>query len=492
MSLSAALWAAQSSLSVTSERLALVSKNIAGANNPDYSTKEARIGTNLVGASDILSISNSVDQAVFRSFLDANSSAQATKLYASAIDQLDLTGGDPTNPSSLSGLFNGLKTSLTQFSASPQDPIAAQTVLTQAQNLVQSLHEAARNVLTQRQQADLSIQSSVKDINNLLQQFQPLNEEIIKGTALNTDVTDAIDQRNAIVKQLSNYIGVTTVTSGSNDMALYTEGGATLFQGIPRQVTFQPTLAYAPTSVGQNVIVDGVPITDTSSSLASHTGSIMGLIQFRDQAAVTYQAQLDEMARGLVTAFKESDSSATPTLPDLPGLFTIQGSASVPLTPTTGLALNIQVNPNADPNQGGDLFRIRDGGLSQPSNPAYIYNTSGASGFSTWIQHLEDNLSSLQNFDSSTSIGGQHSLLDFSTSSAAWLQETRKNATTQSDYQQTLAQYAQTALSDKTGVNLDKEMTDMSKLQQLYQSTATVVKVINAAFDSLLSVVNGP
>ena len=51
----------------------------------------------------------------------------------------------------------------------------------------------------------------------------------------------------------------------------------------------------------------------------------------RDNAAVTYQSQLDEVARGLIDAFKETDQSGA-ALPDVPGLFTYPGAPAMPAT----------------------------------------------------------------------------------------------------------------------------------------------------------------
>ena len=60
------------------------------------------------------------------------------------------------------------------------------------------------------------------------------------------------------------------------------------------------------------------------------SGRLTGFAAVRDSATVTYQNQLDEIARGLIEAFAESDQSASPSLPDVPGLFTYPGSPAIP------------------------------------------------------------------------------------------------------------------------------------------------------------------
>ena len=103
--------------------------------------------------------------------------------------------------------------------------------------------------------------------------------------------------------------------------------------------------------------VDGVPITGASSPMAIQSGALAGLANLRDTVAPEYQAQLDQIAGGLVNAFAESDQSAKPGLPSLPGLFTYSGATGLPTTTAmTGLAASIEVNPAVDPSQGGDVI----------------------------------------------------------------------------------------------------------------------------------------
>ena len=59
------------------------------------------------------------------------------------------------------------------------------------------------------------------------------------------------------------------------------------------------------------------------------SGKLAGLATLRDNATVTYQSQLDEVARGLIEVFKESDQRAVPLLPDVPGLFTYPGAPAM-------------------------------------------------------------------------------------------------------------------------------------------------------------------
>ena len=92
-----------------------------------------------------------------------------------------------------------------------------------------------------------------------------------------------------------------------------------------------------PGTTGNAVFIDGVPVTGANSVMPLKAGKIAGLAELRDNATVTYQNQLDEIARGLIAVFAESDQSATPTLPDVPGLFTYPGAPALPASATVSV-----------------------------------------------------------------------------------------------------------------------------------------------------------
>src|SRR5262249_20378384 len=151
-----------------------------------------------------------------------------------------------------------------------------------------------------RVDADNGIAASVSKINGLLDQFGKLNAVITKGTNAGDDVTSELDQRDAIVSQLSEEMGVTVVNRRNNDMALYTDSGDTLYDVSARPVSFQTSPALAAGVAGNAVVVDGVPVTGDKATMPLRSGKIAGLTQLRDEAAPAYQSQLDEIARGLV------------------------------------------------------------------------------------------------------------------------------------------------------------------------------------------------
>ena len=164
-------------------------------------------------------------------------------------------------------------------------------------------------------------------------------------------------------------------------------------------MSFAPTTTYSATLTGNPVFIDGVAVTGSTSVMPIKGGKIAGLAELRDKAAVIYQDQLDEIARGLISAFRESDQSLVPALPDVPGLFTYPGAPAMPPSATVlaGLAGTIKVAASVDPALAGNPSLLRDGAIS--GGAAYRYNAAGNPGFSTRLHQLVDAMDLSQPFD---------------------------------------------------------------------------------------------
>jgi flagellar hook-associated protein 1 FlgK len=339
-----------------------------------------------------------------------------------------------------------------------------------------------------REGADADMNISVQNINQLLSQFQTVNTAIVKGTIAGDDVTDYLDQRDSIVSKLSQEVGVTMSIRTNGDAALYTDSGVVLFDKTARAVSFAPTTAYSASTTGNAVFIDGVPVTGANSVMPIKSGKLAGLAQLRDNDTVTYQSQLDEVARGLINTFKESDQSGA-SLPDVPGLFTYPGAPTMPASATVsvGLAGTISIAASVDPAQGGNPNLLRDGAIS--GSVAYQYNTAGSGGYSTRLQQLITNMDASQPFDATTQGKPNGSLIDFAASSTSWIENQRKTANDNSQYQSTLLDRSTTALSNVNGVNMDDETSLMLQVERTYSASSKIISTVDQMLQALLAAV---
>ena len=497
MSWSAAYNIINSAFLSNAAQSAVVSRNISNASTPGYSREIANVLTNSYGGSDVASVTREANSALLEQVNVSTSQAASEQALANGLATLaqsvsdsassTSTSGATQNGNSPSAMLTNLQDALTTYQTSPGSAAAGQAVVTAASDLASSLNSGSATVQQVREQADSDMASSVSTVNSLLNQFSQVDQTIVGGLATGADVSGAEDTRDSILTQLSQQIGVSTTTNANGSTSIYTDSGVTLYQsGVASQLSFTPTPTLTAGMSGNQVSVNGVPITGPSAPMAIQSGALAGLANLRDTVAPEYQAQLDQIAGGLVNAFAESDqSTTTPGLPSLPGLFTYPGATGLPATNgMTGLAASIEVNPAVDPSQGGDLSLLQNGGVNGAN---YVYNATGSAGYTGRIQQLAAATTSTQSFDPSAGLASSASLNDYANSSVSWLQAQNQQASNGVDYQNSLVSQATSALSNATGVSLDTEMTNMLNIENSYTTTAKLLTTVNDMFTALLN-----
>ena len=237
---------------------------------------------------------------------------------------------------------------------------------------------------------------------------------------------------------------------------------------------------------GAAVLIDGVPVKAGADGQAS--GKVAGLVQLRDSVSATMQAQLDEVARGLIAAFAETDQPGGAAMPDAPGLFTWTGAPGMPAAGTLvdGLAGTISINAAMDSAQGGNPSLLRDGGAN---GAGYVANTSGGSSYSSLLISYSERLDKPMTFDASTWIAPNASVSAYSANAIGWFENARQSASRASEASGALAVRTAEALSNDTGVNVDMEMSLLLDLEHSYQASARLIRAVDEMLATLLDAV---
>jgi flagellar hook-associated protein 1 FlgK len=478
MSLTTALNIARSSLAVSSARSEIVSRNVANASTPFASHKIANVVTGPAGSGvRIASITRASDQALYDKLIEATSSSAAQKVVVDGLAELDATVGDPENDQTLTALAGKLADAIQTYSSSPENDSAGRTAIAAASQLVAALNSTQTNIQGIRDNADQGLSGAADELNSLLSQFSEVNKRVMNATAANVDATDALDQRDKIVSDISNLVGVKPVIRANNDMALYTDSGVTMFDTTARSVSFSRTPGLGPGQQGSAFYIDGVPVTNQGTMQISG-GAIAGYAKIRDELAPTYQNQIDEIARGLIVSYEEKDPAgvgapAAGLLYDSSGTYTPPAVGVVP-----GLAGSIAISTTMEATPS----RLRDG-------VAYNYNPSGYEGYSEHLNDLIDQVYANQSFDPAAGGASSGTVLSYASGSVSWLEQQRSAASNDYDYKNTLYERAYDAFTKETGVNIDDEMTTMLELERAYQASAKVISTVDAMFGALLQAV---
>lgn len=483
MSLSLAFNSARASLFATSSQIEATTRNISGAGQAGTSRKIAVTTTAASGGALVVNVSRASDNALFQRMLSATSRTADREAVLAGLERLQTTVGDPEADASPAARLSALSDALAQYANTPDEPSVGSEVVVKAQDLATALRTSAEAVHTVRADADAAMARSVSRVNDLLSRFEIENNAVMQGSARGTDVTDAMDRRDAILSSIAEEMGVTAVTRGNNDMVLYTDGGTTLFETRARTVSFETTPVLTAGMSGKAVMVDGVSVTGPDAAMGLRSGRLVGLAELRDTTTVLFESQLDQMAQGLMAAFAEIDHSGGGG-PDLPGLFT-DGGATLPAS-ATGAASRIVVNAAIDPAQGGTLDLLRDGGVN---GAAYGNNATGAASFADEIQRLHASVAAVRSFDPDAQLGSSSTLADFTTSSVGWLEGQRQKVSATAQSESALLTHASNALSNATGINLDEEYARQLELERSFQASSKLIAIINELFDNLMQAV---
>lgn len=485
MSLSSAWSVSLSGLSTASDRLALVSRNVSRAGDAEAVRKVGRQVTLADGSVRLAQVSRTSDPILLEGSLVANAEASRQGAVSQALDQLYSSVLDPSLNASPAARVADLEAQLRTLANNHSDRASGLQVISSARAVVSSLSDMSNIIQTVRSDADQAIADSVTSINASLANLEKVNREILTS-AQGADITDQVDRRDAILAELSDQMGIRTVSRGGNDIAVYTDGGVVLFETVAREVSFAASGTLGPGSQGANVVVDGVEVTGPNAVMPLKSGRIAGLVDIRDTISPVFQAQADEMARALIEAFADKDQSASGK-PDLPGLFTWPSNTILPSgTQVAGLAAVIAVNDQIDPTQGGDLRYLRDGGASAPSDPDYNANPDQLAGFSSRILELIDGLSASRQFDGTSQLDQQVDLKTFSSQSVGWLNELRQTTSDRYELSSTVRGRASQSLLSATGVNLDQEMSDLLRFEQSYQAASRLIATVDQMIRTII------
>jgi flagellar hook-associated protein 1 FlgK len=483
MSLSSALSIAQSSLLATSRQTTVVSRNVADASNPDYSRRIASIVSTAPGAHSV-DIQRVTNEALFRQNLSALSAWAGQHALYGGLDELKLAVNGVENASSASTAIGALQQALQLYATTPSNRNLANSVIDAARRVVRSLNDGSKAIQNFRVRTDSQIATAVGELNALLGKFQEVNIAIVSGSQSGNDVSDALDQRDALLKKISEYVPISTFTRGANDMVITTADGTTLFETIPRTVSFTPNISYAAGMAGNAIYIDNVPLAAGTGGDTTAGGMLAGLLQLRDGVASTMQSQLDEIARGLIDAFAET----SPTLPAAAGLFTWSGAPGIPPAGTLvhGLAGQISLHAAMDPDAGGDPTLLRDGGAN---GAGYVANVGGGASFTELLIAYGDRLDQPTTFDPQAGITGSFGVAAYANNAIGWFEGVRQQAASAVEAKEALAMRTAEALSNATGVNVDQELSLLLDLEHTYQASARILNSVNQMLDALMAAV---
>ncbi len=485
MSISASLGNALTGLTASARAAQLVSNNVANAMTEGYGRREIILTSRDLGGAgagvQVAGIERIVDAGVLRDRRLADAGLALSDGRSSYYESLEGIFGAVDDPSSLLGRQSTLESALVEAASRPDAAARLASTLAAAQDLAAGLNGASDRIQDLRLGADASIAHQVETLNASLKQVQGFNAVISRMNGEGRDVTALEDQRQQLIDGISRIVPVREVAREDGKVALYTSGGAILLDHTAREVTFAPVNQIIPdmtlvSGALSGLAIDGKPVRIDGPYAPLGGGSLSAQFDVRDRLAPAAQAELDALARDLVTRF--SDPSVDPTLaPGEAGLFTDRGAA-FSSSDEVGLSGRIAVNAAVDPASGGALWRLRDGiGAATPGN----------SGDATLLHALSDALSARRPAASGGASGTTHSFASMTADMVSRIGADRAVADRDMSYA-AARQSSLKSLEAVGGVDTDQEMQKLLLIEQSYAANARVIETINGLLDSLLRI----
>jgi flagellar hook-associated protein 1 FlgK len=361
MSLTVALRTALSSLQTTQSQLQVTSNNIANVNTAGYTRKTQDTSSVVLdGAGAGVradTIKRTVDAFLARQVRDQASTASMWTVANHYLQSVQDQFGTPADNTSLTASISTLAATLAALATQPESPAQGSKAIAQAQLLAQQINAHSSSLQQMRADADIQIGNAVNEINAALDKIADLNNQIVRAKALNQPLGELQDQRDLLVRQVSEFVDVRSYERDSGELVLMTGSGRRMVDGNQVEhlshvsnASLGASSTYIDPSVtgfyntgGVAGIYIGTP-PDTVNGTNDITGEIANgklkaLIGLRDDTLPGLQSSLDELAARLRDALNAAHNN---------------GAAFPPPTTLTGT----QSVAATDPFSGTGTFRI--------------------------------------------------------------------------------------------------------------------------------------
>jgi flagellar hook-associated protein 1 len=539
---------AMSGLGAAQAALNTVSNNIASYNVTGYTrqTTVLSVANSTLGAGGWVGNGAYVSgvQREYNAFISnqlnaaQNQSAGLTSRYQQ-MSKIDDMLGDKTN--SISATLQDFFSSMQTLVSNAEDPAARQSVLGKAQGLVNQFKTTDQYLRDQDKQVNGAIASSVAQINNYSQQIASLNDKISKltGVGAGASPNDLLDQRDQLVSQLNQIVGVEVNIQDGGTYNVTMANGYSLVQGsTPHQLAAVPssadpsrtTVAYVDPVAG-NIEIPEKQLT---------TGSLGGLLTFRSQDLDQTRNSLNQMALAFADAFNKQNAKGIDANGDVgKDIFTFgspsalsnsKNTGTAALTPTmtdstqmqatnykisfdgtnwnvTRLADNTTVTPTVgtDGSLSFDGINVavsgtaskNDSFIVKPVSDAIVNMTVATSDAGKLAMGIDDtqtgesdnrNGQALLDLQNSKLVGGTKTINDAYASLVSDVGNKTSTLETSSTTQDKVVTQLAKQQQSISGVSLDEEYGNLQLFQQYYLANAQVLQTASSLFDAIINI----
>jgi flagellar hook-associated protein FlgK len=297
---------ASNAVSAYQRSLGTISNNIANVATEGYSRQEvvlvanpvAKVGNTYLGTGVTVDrIQRQYDTFVESNLRNSNSdllSQEPMVNYANRV--IDVMGGPSMGLSSALDQFFG---SARNLSSDPASSVLRGSFLRDAENLATRFGQLSGQLDLVQQETDQLVESHVNEMNSMISQLAEINIQMTKQKSVTAQPPDLLDQRDKLLKDLSNYARINTFFQENGSVTVSLGPAITRDVVVDGTKFFRIGTSFAAASPEKVALVidpygDAKPLTSLTS------GKLSGLMSFREQVLGSSRSSLNVLANAVV------------------------------------------------------------------------------------------------------------------------------------------------------------------------------------------------
>lgn len=390
-----------------------------------------------VGGVDVVGVNRLVDQLAENRFLAETGAHGGTTTMRTTMEAVELAFPEPSDDG-LAAVLDDFFGGWSDVASRPGDPATRTQLLERAQTTIDALHRADADLRSISDTAKGAVVDLATDVNAIAEQIAQLNKAIT-GSA--NAANDLSDQRDTLVRQLSELTGADPRPQGSGTVDVYIGGRAIVSGNFVFQVDGAGgQLRWAD---------DGTNVVAPPSRAASLAATINDVVP-------RYQTMLDGVAAQLVTQINTLHSAGyDPTGATGLNFFDPAG--------TTARTISLSSDVAGQPNKVAAGAPVLPG----PTAPGPLDGEQARS-----IAALAG---------SATGPGATYRAL------VSTLGVEARAAVRRDSIQGTVTAAAEATATEVGGVSLDEEMANLVAAQRAYEASARVMSTIDELLGTLIN-----
>ncbi|OHB25977.1 MAG: flagellar hook-associated protein FlgK [Desulfuromonadaceae bacterium GWB2_53_15] len=458
MGLSTAMEIGKNGLNIYRVATEVTSENIANVNTPGYSRQRVILETSPPTTANGFPIGTGVRIAAVERYYDSLLqqqlvNAQTTQGYdttkSTVLQQIEPTfnevGSDGLG-AAISNYFGAWQ----DLTLNPAGSAERQAVLSRAQILTDNFHSVSKALTDTISIQNDTLVPLTEDINATLNNIAQLNGQIKTTELVNGNANELRDQRDQLVRDLSQQIGITYKenSDGTTDIS-YADGGAAL-------VTDTAVGSFSLTNnVGTGLYNVFVTQAGGGTALVTpKTGQLGAILELRDTIIPGYLSKVDDLANSMVSEVNAIHSTGFQQDAITAGTNFFSG------TTAKDIALNISTTNQVAASGVAGLV----GDSSNTLKLAQLQNKLTMSAGTTTFNSYYDSLVSQVGLDVQSSKNTEAQDIAF----------TRQLTTLR---------------ESNSGVSLDEELTNLIKYQRSYQASSKLITTATEMMDIVIGII---